>query len=170
MFQKAVERVVSVEGGYSDHEADRGGSTKFGITQQTLAQFRGVPVSDDDVRDLTEEEAHRIYKKFYWDVMNLDSVKSEKIAEVLFDQAVNRGVVPVVKYMQQVLGLKADGKVGIVTITALNSAPEQLTCLLLIEKAQIEYVRIVERNPSQIVFLEGWIRRTHSLFDVVFRS
>ena len=38
----------------------------MGITQGTLAAWRGRPVSIEEVRALTEEEAREIYRANYW--------------------------------------------------------------------------------------------------------
>lgn len=168
MFQNAVEKVLKTEGGYVDHPDDKGGATNFGITEQTLAQFRGTPVSHDDVRNLTKDEAIAIYEKFYWKPMGLDQVTKPKIATILFDQAVNRGMAGATRSIQRVLGLKVDGKIGPVSILAINACSETSICLALFEDAQLQYVDIVQKNPLQVVFLEGWIRRTHSLLDVAF--
>jgi len=35
--------LIEREGGFSNHPADKGGPTKYGITQQTLSEWRGVP-------------------------------------------------------------------------------------------------------------------------------
>ena len=57
-FDRCVNKVIELEGGYSDHSCDRGGKTKYGITQRT-AREHGYT---GDMRDLTLEEAKDIYK------------------------------------------------------------------------------------------------------------
>ncbi len=43
-FERALSLVLKHEGGFADHPADPGGATMMGITQATLAQWRGRPV------------------------------------------------------------------------------------------------------------------------------
>ena len=81
-FQKAVQRVLGLEGGYVDDPDDRGGATNYGISS------RANP--DVDVKSLTKEGAISLYRERYWDAINADALP-EPIREVAFDAAVNHG-------------------------------------------------------------------------------
>ncbi|MGE0529476.1 MAG: glycoside hydrolase family 108 protein, partial [Bdellovibrionales bacterium] len=124
MFRQAVENVLKVEGGYTNHPDDRGGPTNFGITLQTLSQYRGTPVSDEDVRNLTRDEAIDIYYKFYWLPLGLDKVTKTKLAALIFDQGVNKGIYSAAKTIQKAVGVAADGKIGPMTLSAINACDE----------------------------------------------
>lgn len=65
------------------HKDPRGIGTKFGVTD------RAFP--DVDVENLTEENAHRIYKSEYWDKMGLQNVPFPMNVLVM-DAAVNQGL------------------------------------------------------------------------------
>jgi len=65
-FDWAVEEILKWEGGYVDHPQDPGGATNMGITRNTLADWRGRPVSKEEVKELSESEAKDIYFKRYW--------------------------------------------------------------------------------------------------------
>ena len=52
-----IDRLLEREGGFVNHPADRGGATNWGVTQGTLAAWRGYPVSVADVHALTRDEA-----------------------------------------------------------------------------------------------------------------
>jgi lysozyme family protein len=54
------------EGGWSDHAADPGGKTNWGITQATLGAYLRRPASAAEIRALTKEQAKAIYKKLFW--------------------------------------------------------------------------------------------------------
>ena len=58
------------EGGYTNDPNDPGGPTKFGITQQTLAIWRGDSVTAEDVQALTINEATAIYGTKYFNAMH----------------------------------------------------------------------------------------------------
>jgi len=79
------------EGGYSDHKRDPGGATNFGITLATLREWRGRPVTKDDVRTMQRSEADAIYHAHYWNRIDGDSLLAGPDA-ALFDVAVNSGV------------------------------------------------------------------------------
>ena len=56
---------IEREGGaaYTNRGDDRGGPTKYGITQGMLARARGHEVAAADVEALTEAEARTIYRE-----------------------------------------------------------------------------------------------------------
>ncbi len=161
------------EGGYVSHALDRGRETSMGITRATLEAFRGREVTPEDVKNLTRDEAAEIYLKLYWIPNGLDRIKYPNIAIALFDQIVNRRATEVVRGVQVVVSrelgvdLEADGILGPVTADALNKIrPERLLIAIAIE-AQQSYLAIVDRSPSQAVFLKGWLARTWRLLTMV---
>jgi lysozyme family protein len=96
------------EGGWSDHKADPGGKTNWGITQATLSQYLGRPATATEILALTKAEAQIIYQKPYWDRMLGDSLPPG-IDPCVFDFGVNSGPSRAVKSLQAALGVKADG-------------------------------------------------------------
>lgn len=170
-FKRCFAHTVGVEGGYSDHKADRGGATKYGITIATLGKHRAGRVSKEDVKGLRLEEAERIYQRDYWNRMRLNEVGSGTLQLILFDVGVNRGTTASAKNLQEVLRkdfkkrVVADGVIGPKTLQATNSVDPIALGRKLIQKVQSDYAEIVKRNPPQAVFLKGWINRTHQLWD-----
>jgi lysozyme family protein len=167
-FEAALGFVFAREGGYSDNPLDHGGATNFGVTLSALKSFRSNPnLTYIDVQALTKLEASKVYRANYWDKLHLDEVADDTLATVLFDQAVNRGTDCVALQVQHLLGLDADGVVGKKTIQALNkvSAPKFTADFIL--KSQEIYVKIAQKNMSQLTFLGGWIHRTHELLKLL---
>jgi hypothetical protein len=84
-----IDGLIEREGGYTSHPADRGGSTKFGITEATARAngYRGA------MRDLPRDEAAAIYRRLYWLRPKFDQVarRSPAIAAELFDTGANMG-------------------------------------------------------------------------------
>ncbi len=169
-FEWAMNQILSVEGGFSNDPLDRGGITNFGITQSLMSSYLGRTATIEDMKALTPEKAAEIYCRFFWDPMLLDQVKDPRIAYILFDQAVNRGVRVAVKNMQETLNknlktpdILEDGMMGPRTITILNDQDPTELGLWYIERCQAAYARVVEYNQSQSRFLRGWLARTHKL-------
>ncbi len=171
-FELALLHVLSCEGGFVDNAADRGGPTNFGITLKTLENFRGNPATREDVKNLTREEAAKIYKASYWDALGLDRFR-QNISMVMFDKAVNSGPKNAVKILQSVLNasfrehLALDGVMGPGTVVAVQTAPEERLCRKMIQAIQTSYVLICLNDNRQLVFLQGWMNRTYALIDAV---
>lgn len=172
-FELALAHVLKAEGGYVNNVNDLGGATNYGITRATLEAFRGKTVVAEDVKALTVAEASQIYRVRYWEPNNLGRIQHPVIALALFDQIVNRRAASVIRGLQILLGytfgikLNVDGVMGPKTIEAVNAVrPEKLLAALVVD-AQRAYIEIVDRSPSQIVFLKGWLARTWRLATLV---
>ena len=57
-----IDALIEREGGYADHPADKGGPTRFGITE-AVARAHGYAGA---MRELPREEAAAIYTRLYW--------------------------------------------------------------------------------------------------------
>jgi lysozyme family protein len=113
-FPAYMPQLFKHEGGYVDHPRDPGGATNLGITLATLREWRGRPVTKQDVMDLTRNEAEAIYKDRYWNRIGGDGLFAGPDA-MLFDVAVNSGVgrarqwMPLIQGKNAVDGAKAIG-------------------------------------------------------------
>jgi lysozyme family protein len=58
--------VLQKEGGDVNNSADRGGPTKYGITQATLSKFLERAVTSEDVKNLDIGTARDIYELRYY--------------------------------------------------------------------------------------------------------
>lgn len=169
-FDWCFKKLLEIEGGFSNHPDDNGGATNWGITSNTLSEYMGRQASEEDVKQLTDVDASRIYFVFFWEPLKLDEVQDLRLAYALFDQAVNRGPRIAVKNLQDCLNddrrfsdLTEDGIIGPNTIIAINSQNPDVLGLRYCERIQDSYARIVNSHPEQSVFLRGWIARTHKL-------
>ena len=163
-FNECLEVVLESEGGYSDHPLDGGGVTKYGITQATLSSWRGYKVTKEDVRTLSLREAGEIYKAKYWDKLRLDEVNNPIVRLLMFDFGVNAGIYRSATVMQALVEVYVDGRVGPITLKAINDGFSDLPREFF-KKIQHHYVAIVVSRPSQLVFLKGWINRSHRLLN-----
>lgn len=166
-FDTAITEVLKNEGGYVDHPLDKGGPTNYGITQKTLSDFLGHEATKNEVQNLSMDVVRQIYKQNYWDRLSLSKLKDPVLASVLFDQAVNRGTRKVAEQIQSSLGVKVDGIIGPITLRAINERDSMKFLIEFVKRSQLSYCDIVVSNPSQVVFLKGWIQRTHGYLEHV---
>lgn len=163
-FDMAFKEVLGFEGGYIDDKNDNGGETKYGISK------RSYP--DVNIESLTIEQAKHIYYRDFWNTkqMELSSIDDEKIAIELFDTAVNMGVGVASKFLQEALNLMnrnqkdwndlvIDGFCGVETFKAYKKARKDILLKVLNGLQFCKYKSIVESNPSQEVFFNGWMKR-----------
>ena len=116
-FDEAFDALLKHEGGFSNHAADPGGATRWGVTE-AVARREGYT---GDMKDYPVADAKRVYRKLYWDAMRLNDVRPELRFD-LFDSAVNSGVAQTVRWVQRILHVNDDGIVGVVTLNALATA------------------------------------------------
>lgn len=101
-----------------------------------------------------------IFKSNYWDILMLDRVISQKIAEEIYLMAVVGGVKTGAKIAQRLIGVNADGIVGNQTLTALNQFNENRFDVEFDEAEIRHFQTIVNRNPSKYErFMRGWTKR-----------
>jgi lysozyme family protein len=153
-FPHALAFILRQEGGFVHHPADPGGATQFGITRRTLALSRGRPVSVDDVRALTREEAGYIYRSLYWNAVRADELPAG-IDLVVFDIAVNSGPGRAVRLLQAALDVDVDGILGPVTMSTARAAEPSETIRGL-TRLRLAFLARLSGWP---VFGRGWRRR-----------
>jgi lysozyme family protein len=178
-WKKCLNLVFGHEGGVSNNANDRGGLTNLGITHGTLATAVAQGIVDEtDVRKLTRHDAATIYRKMYWEANNCHKIQWYA-CYLAFDACVNGGKGMWARCAQESLnevyaqGLATDGKYGPKTDSALqrlfaygkNIDVQQLnrwgTAYLKARKNY--YDRIVARDSSQKVFLNGWYNRIRNI-------
>jgi lysozyme family protein len=141
-FDDAFRRVMRYEGGYVANDAGKGPS-KFGINKAAN--------SDLDIAKLTEKDAKRIYRERYWDKIGGDELakKNPALATVAFDTAVNMGVTPAKRLVEQSGG----------DPSKILAAREQ------------HYASLVKKDPETFAkYQSGWQSRLADLATSIFPS
>lgn len=124
-----VPKILKLEGGYVNDIADAGGPTNMGVTLGTWEQLGhditgdGV-IDEEDIKALTPDDFEIILKIGYWDHWRADQIINQSVAEILVDWVWASGVWGI-KIPQRIFGVTEDGVVGTITITKLNSYPQQ---------------------------------------------
>lgn len=171
--KQLIDDLIAREGGYVNHPADRGGATRFGISEAVARAhgFRG------EMRAFPREEAERIYERIYWVRPGFDRVGSlaPAIAGELFDTGVNMGPSIAVAFLQRALNALNRGatdypdlvpgtRIDEATLAALaaflkSRQPNGERVLLkALEALQGErYLDLAERRPANEAFLYGWL-------------
>ena len=137
-FDKACTKLFLKEGGaqITNYSNDRGGLTKYGISQKAYPNL--------DIRQLTEQQAKAIYKRDYFDRLDLAEEPSQALAEAVFECAVNAGVKTAERLRQ----------------LSQNLPDLEGQKLLYFKFLQImRYRDICNKNFSQKSFLLGWLNR-----------
>jgi lysozyme family protein len=156
-----IDRVLEREGGdkFTMDPADRGGATKFGITQRTLSDYLGRGVSVVEVKELTREVAESIYEKLYIEKPGFNKISNLFLREVVVDCGVNHGQSIATRWLQKAVNVDQDGILGPLTRQAIDGV-DLRTVIAKICSYRIKfYVRLVIKDMSQIKFLAGWITR-----------
>ena len=168
-FEDSIDYVLHHEGGYSDHPADPGGMTQWGISLRFL-RATGHDIDGDgdidgqDIRDLTINMAIELYFVEFWEPLGLDEIEAQPVATKILDLAVNTGAGRAVRIVQSALGkighkVKVDGGFGPITRAAVNEA-DPVELLDAIRKGQAAfYRRLAKKKPDMKVFLAGWLVR-----------
>ena len=157
-FDAALPYLMESEGGYSNHPADKGGATNWGITE-AVARAHGFQA---DMRELPQGLAAEWYKADYW---RFDGVTSQAVATKLLDMSANFGLGGAVQIVQRAVNdlvdpaVDVDGGWGPDTLDAINTA-DPAALLAAISNRQAErYRQIVAQDSTQAVFLNGWLAR-----------
>lgn len=171
-FDKALEHTLGNEGDYSDEPADRGGATRYGITEAT-ARANGYT---GEMRELPLAFAKGVYRRSYWERLRLDDVAAwdEPAALELFDSAVNCGPETVARWLQRALNalnrnqglypdITEDGRVGPQTLGCLAflTGPADRAVLRKMLDCQqgAHYLELMRRDPTQRTFARGWFAK-----------
>ena len=157
-FDKAFERLISHEGGYSNDSRDPGNWTKGKVGQGELKGTKyGLAANtypNLDIKNLTIEQAKEIYKRDWWDKLGADQLHPAIVFQ-LWDFAVNAGKSRAIKELQQVVGVKDDGIIGPATIAAVKKLDINDVLLGL----TAERLRFYTSLSTFTTYGKGWVNR-----------
>jgi lysozyme family protein len=158
------------EGGYANNRLDRGGETYAGISRKNWPGWSGWKLIDAaksapgfpgnlrQVPGLPDKVAD-FYQENFWSPNRYGEIASQEIANWMLDRAVNCGDGTANRMLQRALGGTADGVIGSQTLAHANAAEPAALREQLREQAIAYYRHIVDNDPSQACFLDGWLAR-----------
>jgi len=141
----------------TDHPKDKGGLTKWGISQ-AVARENGF---EGDMADLTMGTAMKIAEEKYWNAVKADELPPE-LRYCVFDAAFNSGVVPAVRWLQRSVLVKDDGIIGPKTIEAANKQDPYKTKAYMCAKRLV----FIASLGNFDAFGKGWTRRIARVLEV----
>jgi hypothetical protein len=148
-FDIAFTRLLGSEGGYVNDPRDPGGETNWGVTKRVAVACGFTR----DMRTMTQADAKCIYKLMFWDAVRGDDLG--ELAFHVFDAAVNSGVPQAVKWLQEALGVKADGVIGPATLAAVQAA-DTARLVRVFTGQRLDFLTDRITWPS---FGRGWAKR-----------
>lgn len=154
--------ILKWEGGFVNDPTDRGGATNMGVT---LSTWRAVGYDKDgdgdiDVQDmkLLNKDDFKKVLQLYWNRWKADQIRNQSLANILVDWVWGSGKWGII-YPQRLLGVEDDGKVGNMTLEALNfqNAKSFFNDIYL---SRVDFLnKIVTHDPTQKRFINGWLHR-----------
>lgn len=147
--------VLKDEGGFSNHPADNGGPTKYGILfsewqkwvhprKTSMAAFKKIEASD----------AKAIYRAWYWDPLSCEKLPPG-VAYIVFDAGLLHGIFNSARWLQLAVNVKADGHVEPKTVAAALAADDAETITAIHDWR----MKRVKAHKDYKVFGRGWINR-----------
>ena len=183
-FDRSFSKTMRSEGGYSNRKNDVGGETIWGISRVYHPDWGGWMIVDalkqkpgkfppDKFPDGLFVLVKAFYKHMFWDRILGDLLTDQRLADEMFDTAVNMGVHRAALFLQQALNalnrnqalypdLVEDGLMGGKTLEALKALPFRdydvlLKILNVLQGAH--YIEFMRKSPVQEENARGWFAR-----------
>ncbi len=166
-FEDALKFVLKWEGGFTDHPKDPGGATNKGITQRVYDDYKKSKKHPKiNVKHILDFEVREIYETRYWDLVRAKWLKAP-LGLVMFDTAVNFGPAGAIRRLQKALKLKITGTWTQEISDVIHTCDARMVALEICKLRKIWRNFRVKQNPSQKVFLKGWLNRDNDLINEV---
>lgn len=158
-FARALPLVLKHEGGFVNHPRDPGGATNKGVTIATFRAYVKPGGTVEDLRNITDDQVATVYYRHYWAAVNAPALPSG-LDYAVFDFAVNSGPSRAAKYLQSILGVEQDGRIGPKTIAAAKAKDTRAIINGLCD-ARLAFLKRITNNGKRMwdTFGKGWDRR-----------
>lgn len=131
-FDEAYQRTLKFEGGWVNDDNDSGKETYKGISRVYEKNWEGWKIVDAykkkpnfpknlEADKKLQELVKNCYRKNYWNVIWGDKIRNQKVANDLYDTAVNMGVGTSIKLSERQYRLKETCKMSQKLLDKLNS-------------------------------------------------
>jgi lysozyme family protein len=172
-FYKFFPTLLKFEGGYVDDPVDPGGATNKGVTfpvfREHARPLLNVRPTLPALKNLTEEQAARIYKVEYWDKILGDHIEFQPLAEIMFDFYVNAGSHAVVLFYNVLNHAGGHHEklpwIDISGIRTLAHHDSEVIYMHYKEGRKAYYRTLAHEHPALRKFLRGWLNRVNAFPD-----
>ena len=160
MYDDITTDILKAEGWdkYTNRPNDRGGPTKWGITQKAWSEYIGRKCNEFDIQAISERQARVFYEEEYIHAPRFDLLPGV-LQPMVIDCGVNHGTRAASKWVQRAIGVRQDGVIGPKTIGAVNTANPIATYMKICAFRIKLYGRIVTKDPTQAENAWGWNNR-----------
>lgn len=173
-FSLAHKKTSVFEGGYQKHPNDNGNwtggavnsgtlvGTNWGISAPAYKTYFGKTPTEQDMRNLTQDQAKAIYRSLFWNKIKGDEINNQQVAEIIYDAYVNQTGWTRIMTADTLTALNRPATVKVPfnneTVMAINTTnPAQFFQQFLKERER--RYRETAARPGQSVFLAGWLSR-----------
>ena len=156
-FDAALKIIVGDEGRRDNDPRDPGGETAWGHDQASWLDVRLRMPADiraqmpARVRDLTWSQAVQAYRWGHWNAFRCDDLPPP-LALALFDSEVNQGPGWAPQELQAILGVRADGQIGPITVQAARGCD----VLDVLTRFTGERLLRYQNTAGANTYLRGW--------------
>lgn len=179
-FAPILQQTFTFEGGYDATANDSGNynslgqlvGTNHGISAPVYETYIKRPPTIADMKAITTQIAQDIYRKNFWLPVKGDSISSQSVAHIIFDNFVNSGYTAFKIARNAVNKIAGDGTI------AYNSKPFTDSEIQIINSLDAEslfdqiksdridfYNTLVASNPDKYgIYQSGWLNRINSFY------
>lgn len=160
VIHKLLDELIVREGVKdTNNPHDPGGRTKYGISERAHPEAwkNGPP---------TRQVAEDIFFRMYMVKSGFIYTTPDFLAEQLIDWGVTSGPLLVTMELQRILRVPVDGKIGPITKGALAEQNAEVVNTKVVIAHVLMLGRLVQKRPSQLTFLFGWLTRALSFLRV----
>ena len=168
--KKFINFVFGAEGFYSNDPKDAGGETLYGIARKKNPNWNGWKIVDDYKKksgfpkNMSQDQTlvslkDAFYKSEFYDPVKAEFIEDELLAAHVFDFGVNAGIGTSVRRLQRCAGVKEDGVLGPIFLSAIN-ADSKLAAKFISSRKEY-YNSIGHGNNAK--FLKGWLNRVDNV-------
>ena len=136
-----------------------GKRTRFGIDEHWHPELTNCLYYGSMGQVAALQIARGIYDMSYCQPLCIAEIADQEIANKLLSLGVNVGVVNAARMLQDAVTVVGDGRIGPLTLHALDLADPEKVLADLRQEAENYYDALVKANPTLAVYRAGWLRR-----------
>jgi lysozyme family protein len=141
---------------------DSGGRTRFGIAERFHPELTNCLYYTTMGQIAALQIARGIYELSYAQPLCILEMASQDVANKVLSLGVNIGVTEAAKMLQQALHIPGDGRIGPLTLHALDIARPEEVLEDLRAEAEHYYEALVEEKPQFAIYKAGWLKRAEA--------